>query len=292
MNGITIIDKPEGFTSFDVVAKLRGILKERRIGHGGTLDPMATGVLPIFVGGATKCVDLLPDNTKRYIARVRCGEKTDTGDVTGDVIEKSDAFFTEEQLIETLARFEGTQLQTPPMYSAIKVGGVRLYDLARQGKTVERKPREITVGKIQLLGFDEEKHEFEIDVPCTKGTYIRTLAEDIVASLGACACLSALRRTMSAGFGLKGALTLEDIQQAVDEGREDFLGSPEKGFLLWSAAELDDDLARLFLNGFDFDCSRARGALCEGDGARVYHNGRCIGVARVSEGKLHKLCAF
>ncbi|MEG2083411.1 MAG: tRNA pseudouridine(55) synthase TruB, partial [Oscillospiraceae bacterium] len=198
MNGIIIVDKPAGYTSFDVIAKLRGILGERRLGHGGTLDPMATGVLPVFAGNATKAVDFLPDETKRYTATVRLGILTDTGDITGTITEKSDKNCTLQELECALCSFVGAQKQVPPMYSAIKKDGKRLYELARKGKTVEREPRNIEITELRLVDFDESVREFAIDVLCSKGTYIRTLAEDIAASMGLVAALCALRRTMSA----------------------------------------------------------------------------------------------
>ncbi|MEG2939153.1 MAG: tRNA pseudouridine(55) synthase TruB, partial [Oscillospiraceae bacterium] len=182
MNGILIVDKPGGFTSFDVIAKLRGVLNERRIGHGGTLDPMATGVLPVFVGIATRAADLLPNEKKRYTATVRMGIRTDTADITGSIIEQNDCVATREQLESATRSLTGAISQIPPMYSAIQVDGKRLYDLARQGKTVERQARKIEIYKIEILDFNEFKREFTIDVICSKGTYIRTLAEDIASA--------------------------------------------------------------------------------------------------------------
>ncbi|MEG2259483.1 MAG: tRNA pseudouridine(55) synthase TruB, partial [Oscillospiraceae bacterium] len=193
MNGILIVDKPGGFTSFDVIAKLRGVLNERRIGHGGTLDPMATGVLPVFVGIATRAADLLPNEKKRYTATVRMGIRTDTADVTGRIIEQNDCVATRVQLESATRSLTGAISQIPPMYSAIQVDGKRLYDLARQGKTVERQARKIEIYKIEILDFNEFKREFTIDVICSKGTYIRTLAEDIASAAGCIAALSALR---------------------------------------------------------------------------------------------------
>ncbi|MEG2634544.1 MAG: tRNA pseudouridine(55) synthase TruB, partial [Oscillospiraceae bacterium] len=218
MNGILIVDKPGGFTSFDVIAKLRGVLNERRIGHGGTLDPMATGVLPVFVGIATRAADLLPNEKKRYTATVRMGIRTDTADVTGRIIEQNDCVATREQLESATRSLTGAISQIPPMYSAIQVDGKRLYDLARQGKTVERQARKIEIYKIEILDFNEFKREFTIDVICSKGTYIRTLAEDIASAAGCIAALSALRRTMSSGYGESQAHTLDEIVRKKDQG--------------------------------------------------------------------------
>lgn len=221
--GILVVDKPAGFTSFDVVAKLRGICETRRIGHGGTLDPMATGVLPVFIGSAAKAVDMQLRQDKTYVATLLFGTRTDTGDVTGTVLEQTDNFtITRGQLERLLAGFVGEITQVPPMYSAVKINGKPLYKYAREGKQVERRPRTVTIHSIDYLG-SESAARHTIKVHCSKGTYIRTLAEDIGAQLGLPATLAALRRTTAGMFEEAQALTLEQIQQAKQEGVLDAL---------------------------------------------------------------------
>ena len=194
MQGILIVDKPMEWTSFDVIAKLRGILGTRKLGHSGTLDPMATGVLPVFCGGASKAVDLQLDHTKTYCARLRLGMQTDTGDITGTVLETAPVTAGEKELLAVLPRFLGPQMQMPPMYSAIKINGQPLYKLAREGVTVERKARPIEILDIRYGGSPVE-NEYFLTVRCSKGTYIRTLLEDIAAAMGQKGTMSALRRT-------------------------------------------------------------------------------------------------
>ena len=217
MQGILIVDKPTGWTSFDVIAKMRGVLGTRKLGHSGTLDPMATGVLPVFCGGASKAVDLQLDHTKTYEAVLRFGERTDTGDITGTVLETAPVTVGENELKAVLPRFVGPQMQTPPMYSAVKVDGKRLYELARQGIEVERKARPIEILSIEYGGRVGE-NDYALTVHCSKGTYIRTLLEDIAAALGQKATMAALRRTTAGVYGLADAHTIEQIQAAKDAG--------------------------------------------------------------------------
>lgn len=293
MNGILIADKPSGFTSFDVVAKLRGILDERRLGHGGTLDPMATGVLPIFAGAATKAVDMLPDSTKRYTASARLGVKTDTADITGATLETSGVRCTRAQLEGALTAFIGESEQLPPMYSALKVDGRRLYDLAREGKTVERKPRAIEIYSLELVSFDGDEGEFTIDVRCSKGAYIRTLAEDIAASVGCLAALSELRRTASCGFDETRAHTLDEIQTLAETGRVSELLIPvESAFMTLDGVELDDNLARLFANGCAFEAARLDAPPDEGQAVRVYDKSGFVGIGERRGGRFKKLKQF
>ena len=212
-NGILIIDKPAGWTSMDVCAKVRGLLHEKRVGHGGTLDPMATGVLPVFVGRATRAVEFAENGNKEYVAGLRLGLTTDTQDTSGEVLAENEAFVTGEQLEEVLSQFRGDILQVPPMYSAIKVGGRKLYELARRGEEVERKPRPVTIHELELLGWPDAGEDFQLRVRCSKGTYVRTLCHDIGRLLGCGGCMSSLRRTMAAGFTLADAVTIEDVQE-------------------------------------------------------------------------------
>ena len=217
MQGILIVDKPMDWTSFDVVAKLRGVLGTRKLGHSGTLDPMATGVLPVFCGGASKAVDLQLNHDKSYRATLKLGAKTDTGDVTGTVLETAPVTAGEAELLAVLPQFIGPQLQVPPMYSAIKLNGQPLYKLAREGVTVERKARPIEIYSITSGGSPAE-NEFVLDVRCSKGTYIRTLLEDIAAAMGQKGTMSALRRTSAGVYTEADAHTLEEILAAKEQG--------------------------------------------------------------------------
>ena len=210
-NGILIIDKPAGWTSMDVCAKVRGILREKRVGHGGTLDPMATGVLPVFVGRATRAVEFAENGRKEYDAGLRLGIVTDTQDVTGTVLETRPGAVGRPELEEALAAFRGEIQQIPPMYSAVKVQGKKLYELARKGQEVERKPRAVTIYELELLEAESET-DYRLRCLCSKGTYIRTLCHDIGQALGCGGALYRLRRTMAAGFTLADAVTLEDLQ--------------------------------------------------------------------------------
>ena len=210
-NGILIIDKPAGWTSMDVCAKVRGILREKRVGHGGTLDPMATGVLPVFVGRATRAVEFAENGRKEYDAGLRLGIVTDTQDVTGTVLETRPGAVGRAELEEALAAFRGEIQQIPPMYSAVKVQGKKLYELARKGQEVERKPRAVTIYELELLEAESET-DYRLRCLCSKGTYIRTLCHDIGQALGCGGALYRLRRTMAAGFTLADAVTLEDLQ--------------------------------------------------------------------------------
>ena len=219
MQGILIVDKPTDWTSFDVIAKLRGILGTRKLGHRGTLDPMATGVLPVFCGGASKAVDLQLDHTKAYRATLKLGARTDTGDVTGTVLETAPVTAGEKELLEVLPRFVGPRMQTPPMYSAVKINGQPLYKLARQGMEVERKARPIEILSIQYEGSPAE-NEYTLTVQCSKGTYIRVLLEEIAEAMGQKGTMSALRRVAAGVYTEADAHSLEEIQAAKNAGPE------------------------------------------------------------------------
>ena len=219
MQGILIVDKPTDWTSFDVIAKLRGILGNRKLGHSGTLDPMATGVLPVFCGGASKAVDLQLDHTKAYRATLKLGARTDTGDVTGTVLETAPVTAGEKELLEVLPRFVGPRMQTPPMYSAVKINGQPLYKLARQGMEVERKARPIEILSIQYEGSPAE-NEYTLTVQCSKGTYIRVLLEEIAEAMGQKGTMSALRRVAAGVYTEADAHSLEEIQAAKNAGPE------------------------------------------------------------------------
>ena len=213
MNGVIVIDKPQGFTSFDVVAVMRRACGQKKIGHTGTLDPMATGVLPLLLGCATRAEPLLDDSGKEYEASFRLGFSTDTEDTTGRVTAQSGVRVTREEILNRIPEFTGEILQTPPMYSAVHKDGKRLYELARQGVEVEREKRPVTITRLELLAFDEERQEGRLAVACSKGTYIRTLCADLALSCGSLGVMSALRRTRAAGFGLDDAVPLEQARR-------------------------------------------------------------------------------
>lgn len=210
-NGIIVIDKPQGWTSMDVCAKLRGIFHEKRVGHAGTLDPMATGVLPVFLGRATRAVEFAAESEKEYVAGLKLGVITNTQDTSGEVLEQRPVRVTPEQLEQALIPFRGDIEQVPPMYSAIKINGKKLYELARKGQEVARKPRSITIYELELLEQVNET-DYLLRCLCSKGTYIRTLCHDIGEALGCGGTLYSLRRTMAAGFTADQAVTLEDVQ--------------------------------------------------------------------------------
>ena len=224
MNGILLIDKPEGWTSNDIVQKLRGMLRTRRIGHSGTLDPMATGLLVVFVGRATRAVEFAEQHDKRYVAGLRLGQTTDTQDITGNTLASDHKLPTEEELVAALDNFKGEISQIPPMYSAIKVNGQRLYEIARKGGEVERKARNIKIHSLELMG--KQDGDYVLDVRCSKGTYIRTLCHDLGNSLGCGGCMSSLRRIEAGRFSLENAVTLEQVQDYVNRGEAESLLMP------------------------------------------------------------------
>ena len=234
-NGIVIIDKPADWTSMDVCAKLRGILREKRVGHGGTLDPMATGVLPVFVGQATRAVEFAESGRKEYVAGLRLGLVTNTQDVSGETVSTHPVTVSRSDVERACASFVGDIPQIPPMYSAIKNNGQKLYDLARKGKTVARKPRSITIYELELLEQVSET-DYLLRCVCSKGTNISTLCHDIGAALGCGGTLYSLRRTVAAGFTLDQAVTIEDVQ----EKGESLLLPTDRFFADYPALTLED----------------------------------------------------
>ena len=255
-DGLLLINKEPGYTSSDVVAKLRGILRQKKIGHTGTLDPEATGLLVICLGKATRVAELLTAHEKEYIAVVKLGVTTDTQDMTGRIVSEGDAsFVTHEILLETLGAFKGSYEQIPPMYSAVKVNGERLYKMAREGRTVERKPRTVTISAISIM--DDERlasdHEFTMEVRCSKGTYIRTLCDDIGTRLGCGAAMAALIRTAVGSFRLENASSLSEVERARDEGTLDGLVlGIEDLFRDMDRVEVDPDFFTRLTNGNGF----------------------------------------
>lgn len=280
--GVLPVNKPEGFTSFDVIAVLRGILHEKRLGHTGTLDPMATGVLPVLIGTATKAADIIPENEKSYIAGFRLGLSTDTLDITGSVTEKSDKKLSLSELINVLPQFRGVISQLPPMYSAVQVGGKRLYDLARQGIEVKRNPRQIEIFDISISGFDEDKQEGSLFVSCSKGTYIRSLIDDIAKAAGSLGVMTSLVRTSSQGFELKDCLTLDEIKACPDI--EQHIISSDSLFTCYKRIDLSDSQARMYKNGVRLDLQRVKGA--EDEGVYRVYCGEFLGLCRIENGEM------
>lgn len=258
LNGILLVNKPKDFTSFDVIAKLRGILRIKRLGHSGTLDPLATGVLPVLVGKATKACDILPVDEKRYMAGFKLGLKSDTQDCTGTVLSESEKPVNIDELKEVAGKFKGDIMQLPPMYSAVSVGGKRLYELARAGKTVERQPRLRKVDSIEIIKYDEQSREGKMHVSVSKGTYIRTLIHDIGEELGCGGIMTSLERTSSSGYNIEQCFTLEQVQQYADEDRIGEIILPvETAFnKVYDRIDLDRHCSQLYKNGVKLRCQQ------------------------------------
>lgn len=279
--GIICVNKPQGFTSFDVIAKLRGILKMKRLGHAGTLDPMATGVLPVFAGRATKACDILPDHDKVYEAGFKLGVTTDTQDSTGTVtMERDPSAADAEKVAAVLEKFRGDIMQIPPMYSAVSVNGKRLYDLARQGVEIEREARPVTVYSLELVSFDEAEKCGVLSVSCSKGTYVRTLINDIGEALGCGGIMTSLVRTKACGFSLDDCVTIEQLQDAANSGGgfERFVKPVEEVFAYLPKLELHGAQERMYRNGIKLDLSRIR-LDPNAERVRVYGESGFIGTA-------------
>jgi len=281
--GILIADKPADFTSFDLCAKLRGMLKTRRIGHAGTLDPMATGVMTILLGSATRAAELLPVQDKCYHAGFRLGLTTDTLDITGKVLTEQPVQASEEQVRAVLEFFRGDIMQVPPMYSAVHHDGQRLYELAHKGIEVEREARPVTIFRLSLVSFDEEKSEGVLDIHCSKGTYIRTLIDDIGQKLGCGGVMTSLRRTMAAGFGIEDALTLEQLQALTESGEIDKHILPvESAFTALRRIDISPAQSTRYFNGGELDFARLhlKKPLADGELVRVFGNNGFLGIGR------------
>lgn len=257
MTGVLILDKPADFTSFDAVAVCRRLCHERKIGHTGTLDPMATGVLPLLLGKATRAASLLEDTDKEYEAGFRLGVSTDTEDSTGKVLETSDTPVSREVLESLLPRFRGEIMQVPPMYSAVSKDGKRLYELARKGIEVERDARPVTIFKLELIEYNEETREGKLAVSCSKGTYIRTLIADLAKAAGSLGVMTALRRTKACGFTLADAITVDEAKALSEAGTlEEKLRPVESLFAHLSAVTVSGAQATRFGNGGQLDLKR------------------------------------
>lgn len=279
MDGIIVINKPSGYTSHDIVSKIRKKLNIKKVGHTGTLDPLATGVLPILLGTGTKLSQYLINHDKEYIATIKLGVKTDTGDIEGQVIEEKQVpEISVEGLGQVLQSFLGPQKQIPPMYSAIKVNGKKLYEYARQGEKIEIEPRSIEIYNIEVLGFGKE--QITIKVACSKGTYIRTLCEDIAEKLETVGTMSALQRTKVGEFELGDAITIEELEN--EQIVENSLITPEQLFINNPEIKLSSEELVKFLNGMTLKKENKNGLY------RVYVEGKFIGVGDISNNRLKR----
>ena len=287
MNGIVIVDKPQGWTSQDVTARLRRVFQTRRIGHGGTLDPMATGVLPVFVGRGTRGVEFFEHAEKTYEAVIRLGLTTDTEDTSGTTLEEKEVHISETEFAEILSQFRGKIMQVPPMYSALKVNGQKLVDLARKGKVIERQPREIEIFELTMLEFSGITARLR--VCCSKGTYIRTLCKDIGEALGCGGCMAALRRVQAGEYTLEGSIPLRQLLDISEAGEdvEHLLRPVDTMFASHEKLRLNEKQARLVKNGnaFASDCP---------DGTyRVYApDGEFLALCRAEDGKVSTIKSF
>ena len=283
MNGIVIIDKPAGWTSQDVTARLRRVFGTRRIGHGGTLDPMATGVLPVFVDRATRGVEFFEHAEKTYEATLRLGILTDTEDISGQVLENRPVDVTEAQFLGILEQFRGEILQIPPMYSALKVGGQKLCDLARKGKEVERKPRPITIHELSCLSFDGDTARLRVH--CSKGTYIRTLCKDIGLALGCGGCMESLRRVSAGAYTIEEAVPLETLLES--EAPQDYLRPVDSLFAQYPAVTLTANQEKRCRNGNSFSMELAPSTY------RAYsQSGEFLMLAKVEDGVMSTVKSF
>ena len=283
MNGIVIIDKPEGWTSQDVVSKLRGVLHTKRIGHGGTLDPMATGVLPVFVGRATRAVEFFEHAEKTYETVLRLGITTDTEDISGTVLTEQDAFVTGQQLEKVLEQFRGEIMQVPPMYSALKINGQKLVDLARKGKTVERQPRPVTIHELTMLSMEADG--IHLRVRCSKGTYIRTLCKDIGEALGCGGCMASLRRVSAGSYTIGEAVPLTELVEAADP--ESYLRNVDTMFVVYPAVKLTEKQEKRCRCGNSFSVNMQPGTY------RAYsQTGEFLMLAKVEDGVMSTAKSF
>lgn len=284
MTGIIILDKPKDITSFGAVARVRRLCGEKKCGHSGTLDPMATGVMTVLLGGATRFCELLPSHDKEYIAVFRLGTVTDTLDITGKVLETNSVSATKADVLEALGSFTGEISQLPPMYSAVSVNGQRLYDLARQGIEVERQERKVFIYSAELLEADENSHEYKISVSCSSGTYIRTLIDDIGRKLGCGAVLTELRRTKANGFSVEQAVTLEQLEKASENGTVCELLMPlKKALELYPSVQVTEAQAKRFSNGGELDLNRIKCAKMTGLYRVFGPDGSFLGLGEISD---------
>ena len=282
-NGMLIVNKPQDWTSQDVVSKLRGVFHEKRVGHGGTLDPMATGVLPVFFGRATRAVEFFEHADKKYVATVRLGQITDTQDTTGNVLETREVCVSQSDIEQILPRFIGKIEQMPPMYSAIKIGGKKLYELARAGKEVERKPRRIEIFSLEMTHI--VGNDWSLSVHCSKGTYVRTLCHDIGLALGCGGCMASLERVAAGPYALSQSVTLEEI--IANEQRESLLLPVDSLFVRYPRLSVTPAQEKCVRNGAAFTYTGAEGTY------RLYSkSGEFLALSRVIDGKLTTIKSF
>ena len=283
MNGIVIVDKPQEWTSQDVTARLRRVFNTRRIGHGGTLDPMATGVLPVFVGRATRGVEFFEHAEKTYEATIRLGLTTDTEDTSGTTIEEKEVHISETEFAEILTQFRGKIKQIPPMYSALKVNGQKLCDLARKGREVERQPREIEIFQLDLLEFCGETARLR--VRCSKGTYIRTLCKDIGVALGCGGCMQELRRVTAGEYTIEEAVPLQELLETTEP--EKYLRQVDTMFRNYPEITLSPKQEQRCRNGNSFSMKMAEGTY------RVYgQNGEFLALSKIEDGVMSTIKSF
>ena len=301
MNGIIVVNKPQDFTSFDVVAVMRRLCRQRKIGHTGTLDPMATGVLPLLLGNAAKAQDILPDSDKAYVAGFKLGITSDTLDIWGTIQSEKEVNASYKEIQSLIPKYKGDIMQIPPMYSAVKKDGVRLYDLARQGIEVERQPRQVNVSELKLLDYDEETFKGQLYISCSKGTYIRTIIDDIGQDLCCGAVMTSLVRTRACGFSLEDAISLDEIREITKEGEQpenivDRVHSSESLFLSYRGITVSEKQALRFANGNPIDIARTQIKNSAANGEIIRVSGRDnifigLGKADTEKGliKIYKL---
>lgn len=261
MTGFINLYKPEDITSFLCVAKVRRIMGEKKAGHCGTLDPMATGVLPIMLGGATRFFEFLPDSKKRYTAKMRLGITTDTLDIWGTVQSESEVNVSLEDVLSVAEKYKGDIMQVPPMFSALNKDGVKLYKLARQGIEVEREPRPVTISRLDITA-ESEPNEYILDIECSSGTYVRTLIDDIGRDLSCGATMTSLERTVGAGFEISNTVTLDELENAADPSV--YLISVEEALNAYPTLSVSDAQAHRFMNGGDLNLDRIKGCKVNG----------------------------
>ena len=297
MNGVLLIRKEKEFTSFDVIAVVRKLLSQKKAGHTGTLDPNATGILPVLLGSATKAQDIITCQDKRYTADFRLGIATDTLDIWGEVIEEKPARCTAEDVEKALSGFRGEIEQLPPMYSAVSIDGKRLYQYAREGKEVERRPRAVTIYTLELISFDEKTQSGRLEIACSKGTYVRTLIDDIARALGTVGVMTDLVREEACGYTLSDAITLDQLKEIIENGGIDetapYWRSVESLFSDYPALTVSDKQAHRFKNGNPLDVARTE-AKNSAEAQKIYRvkdregNFLSLGIVQDEQIKLYK----
>lgn len=286
MNGVILIDKPAGFTSFDVIAVVRRLTGQRKAGHTGTLDPNATGVLPVLLGSATKAQDLIPNHDKSYVAGFRLGMTTNTLDIWGEVASEMEANASKDDILRILPRFRGEIEQLPPMFSAVQKNGQRLYDLARRGIEVEREKRRVTVYRLELVGFDDRRQRGMLKISCSKGTYVRTVIDDLGKALGTGAVMTELRRTEACGFSFDECISIDSLRDLSERGEINSVLRPTDSlFACYPSVFISEPQARRFSNGGALDMARTQlrdTKNPEGQIFRVYdRNNRFLGLGKI-----------